>query len=64
VLNVAEAQVAFDGNRRQRFRTALGSTRETQAALQVGEAWGYVEHDAVLADALNRIAATLNKLSR
>ena len=64
VLNIAEATGARDGNGRQRFKTALGSTRETQAALEVGEAWGYVEHDVALADALNRIAATLNKLSR
>ncbi len=62
VLNIAEGSCARDGNTRQRFRTALGSTRETIAALEVGTAWGYVERDAALLDALDRIAATLHRL--
>ena len=62
VLNLAEGSGARDGNARLRFRNALGSTRETIAALEVGAAWGYVERDAALLDALDRIAATLHRL--
>ena len=64
VLNVAEAQGARDGNGRARFRTALGSTRETRAALRLAVAWGYAPDDDALLDALDRIAATLHKLGR
>ena len=63
-LNVAEAQGARDGNGRARFRTALGSTRETRAALRLAVAWGYAPDDDALLDALDRIAATLHKLGR
>ena len=64
VLNTAEAQLSYDGNSRQRFRTARGSTLETRAAFQLGVTWGYVKEDAALLDALDRIAATLYKLAR
>ena len=63
VLNIAEGHGSRDGNSRQRFRTALGSTRETLAALEVAHAWGYVERNAALLDALDRIAATLHRLA-
>ena len=62
VLNIAEAQGSRDGVSRQRFRTALGSTRETAAALDLAAAWGFVHRDAQVADALDRIAATLHRL--
>ena len=42
-LNVAEAFGASGGNTRLRFRTALGSLYESQAALQVAAAWRYVD---------------------
>ena len=64
VLNLAEGQTARDGNSRLRYRTALGSARETHAALEVAVAWGYVERDGSVLDALDRIEATLSKLSR
>jgi four helix bundle protein len=53
-LNVAEGFGAHAGHARLRFRTALGSLYESQAALQVAAAWGYVEQQAV-----NRIVAAL-----
>ena len=53
-LNVAEGFGAHAGNARLRFRTALGSLYESQAALQVAAAWGYVEQQAV-----NRVVAAL-----
>ena len=62
VLNVAEAQGSRDGISRQRFRTALGSTRETAAALELAAAWGFVPRDERALDALDRIAATLHRL--
>ena len=64
VLNTAEAQASYDGNSRLRFRTALGSTRETRAAFELAVVWGFVKEDAELLDALDRIAATLHKLAR
>ena len=62
VLNIAEGSGARDGNTRQRFRTALGSTRETAAALELAAAWGFVQRDERLVDALDRIGATLHRL--
>jgi len=53
-LNVAEGFGAHAGNARLRFRTALGSLYESQAALQVAAAWGYGEQQAA-----NRIVAAL-----
>ncbi len=64
VLNIAEAQAARDGNSRLRFRSALGSTRETRAALELAVLWGFTKEAPELADALDRIAATLHKLGR
>ena len=64
VLNIAEAQGSRDGVSRQRFRTALGSTRETAAALELAAAWGYVERDERMLAALDRIAGTLYQLGR
>ena len=63
VLNIAEASGSREGNSRQRFRTALGSTRETLAALEIAATWGYIERDEHTLDALDRIAATLHKLT-
>jgi hypothetical protein len=43
-----------------RYRTALGSARETMACLQVAEAYGYVEAvPRALLDAMNRVVGTL-----
>ena len=63
VLNIAEAQSSRDGVSRQRYRTALGSTRETLAALEVAAAWGYIPRDTALLDAFDRIAGTLYRLT-
>ena len=63
VLNIAEGSGSRDGNTRQRLRTALGSTRETLAALEVAAVWGYIQPNLQTLDALDRIAATLHKLT-
>ncbi|MCB9618124.1 MAG: four helix bundle protein [Sandaracinus sp.] len=41
-LNLAEARGHTGGNRRLRLQSALGSAYETQTALRVAQAWGYV----------------------
>ena len=43
VLNLAEGSGSAGGVRTQRYRTALGSARETMACLLVAERFGYVE---------------------
>jgi len=46
-LNVAEGFGVHAGNSRLRFRTALGSLYESQAALRLAAAWGHIsEADA------------------
>jgi four helix bundle protein len=43
VLNIAEGSGSFGGVRTQRYRTALGSARESVSCLRVAEAFGYIE---------------------
>jgi len=43
-LNLSEGSGSSGGVRTQRYRTALGSARETAACLDVATALGYVEH--------------------
>ncbi len=63
-LNTAEAIGSVGGNERMRFRTALGSTQEARACLDVAEVFDHVETiDEVLRDRLDRIAATLYRLT-
>jgi hypothetical protein len=49
---------------RRRYRTALGSARETLACLRTAEAWGYVEAmpEGVVAR-MNRIIGTLVRVA-
>jgi four helix bundle protein len=64
-LNTAEAVGVSGGNERLRFRTALGSTQEVRACLDVAEVFDHIETiDEELRDRLDRIAATLYRLSR
>jgi four helix bundle protein len=61
-LNVSEGSGCHGGTRRERYRNALGSARETGACLDVAMACGYVEAvDDVLLDKLDRVRATLVK---
>jgi four helix bundle protein len=61
-LNIAEAMDAQAGHRTQRLRTALGSTNETIACIDVAAALGYIARDAQADDALQKVRATLLKL--
>ena len=64
-LNVSEGSGCNGGTRRERYRNALGSARETGACLDVARAFGYVDNvDANLLDALDHIRATLFSVVR
>jgi four helix bundle protein len=61
VLNTGEASGSSGGTRRERYRNALGSARETSAGLDVAVAPGYVES---MTSELELVTNTLYKLSR
>ena len=64
-LNSSEGMGSFGGNRRLRYRTALGSMRETKACLDVAIAFGYVEQiDGALLRDIDRVIGTLYNLSK
>jgi len=64
VLNIAEGSGSFGGVRTQRYRTALGSARETLACLLVAERFGYVEAvPAPLMATMNRVVGTLVRVA-
>jgi four helix bundle protein len=64
-LNVQEGTGSHGGTRRERYRNALGSARETGGCLDVAIALGYVEEvDAGLLGALDKVRATLAKIVR
>ena len=61
VLNLGEGMGSSGGTRRERYRNALGSARETRAGLDVAEALGYIERPE---SELELVINTLYKLSR
>lgn len=64
VLNVGEGSGSFGGMRVQRYRTALGSARETMSCLLVAERLGYVgAMPAGLAAAMNHVIGTLVRVA-
>ena len=64
VLNVAEGSGSFGGMRTARYRTALGSARETLACLRVAEAFGYVETmPEAVTERMNRVIGTLVRVA-
>jgi four helix bundle protein len=64
VLNVAEGSGSFGRMRTVRYRTALGSARETLACLRVAEAFGYVEAmPEAVSDRMNRVIGTLVRVA-
>ena len=63
-LNVAEGSGSFGGVRTQRYRTALGSARETVSCLRTAEAFGYVEGmPAELVADMNHAIGTLVRVT-
>jgi four helix bundle protein len=64
-LNISEGSGSSGGTRRERYRNALGSARETTACLDVAVQLGYVEVvDERTLDLLDRVRATLVKVAR
>jgi four helix bundle protein len=64
VLNLAEGSGSFGGVRTQRYRTALGSARETMSCLLVAERFGYVEAvPGALVAQMNRVIGTLVRVA-
>ncbi|MDI1447029.1 four helix bundle protein [Polyangium sp. 6x1] len=64
-LNLGEGAYSQGRNARARWYTAMGSASEVRACLEVAEALGYIEKvDTNLLDTLDRIVATLHRLTR
>jgi four helix bundle protein len=63
VLNLAEGTHSDPGNRQARYFTAAGSAKETQSALVIAEAWGYIADPELMATA-DRLVAITYRLSR
>ncbi|HTQ42409.1 MAG TPA: four helix bundle protein [Polyangiaceae bacterium] len=62
-LNLAEGSGSSGGTRNTRYRTALGSARETGACLDVAEALGYVERvEPLLLQELDQVRAILARV--
>ena len=63
-LNMSEGAGNSGGTRRERYRSALGSARESEACLDAAVALGYVEQiDAGLQDRLDHVRAVLVKVA-
>jgi four helix bundle protein len=61
-LNTSEGSGCSGGTRRERYRNALGSARETAACLDSALALGYVDSiDAGLLDKIDHVRAVLVK---
>ena len=61
-LNCQEGSGCHGGTRRERYRNALGSARETGACLDAAMALGYVEEiDPWLLDRLDKVRAVMVK---
>ena len=64
VLNLAEGSGSFGRVRTVRYRTALGSARETVACLSVAAAFGYFDSTPAPVDAqMRRVIGTLVRVS-
>jgi four helix bundle protein len=63
-LNMAEGSGSRGGIRNARYRSALGSARETRACLDVAAAFGYCQTGQNVRGRLNVVGVTLWKLTR
>jgi four helix bundle protein len=65
LLNLAEGAGSSRGTRRVRYESALGSARETLAALHVAQAWAYLNApDAAVLDEADHLVAILVRFIR
>ena len=62
-LNMSEGMAARVGKRRLAYETALQEAQECVGAIEVAECWGYVTRDEAVLDRLDKIRATLHRLS-
>ena len=63
-LNIAEGSGSFGGVRRARYRTALGSARETLSCLQVAARFQYIAPaQPALVAIMNRVIGTLVRVA-
>ncbi len=63
-LNMAEGSGSRGGNRNVRYRSALGSAKETMACLDVAVALGYVESvDPAIRGSLESVRRVLTKVT-
>jgi len=63
-LNLAEGSGSFGGNRRQRYFSSLGSSREVGACFDVAEAFGYVSVEKEVRERLDIVIGTLTNVLR
>ncbi len=63
LLNLAEGQKFENGNRRKHYEIAQGSANEVKAALDAGEAWGWLVTRGEERALLDRLLAVLWKLT-
>ncbi len=63
-LNISEGSYSRKGNRLARWQDAMGSANETRSALQLAAAVGFIQPSNRLLDRLDKIVATLWKLTR
>ena len=63
-LNLGEGMAARGAVRRNAYEIALREAKECVMAIDVAERWGYVARDASALDRLDKIVATLMKLTR
>ena len=61
-LNLAEGQRLAAGNQRKHYEIAHGSANEVRAALDVAQAWGYLEDASAVRHTLDRLLALLWRL--
>jgi four helix bundle protein len=65
LLNLAEGAGNSRGTRRMRYESALGSARETLAALHIAQAWSYLQaSDEFILDEVDHLVATLVRFVR
>ena len=63
-LNLSEGRHRTGGDQRKLWEVAHGSAAEVRAALEVGVAWGWIDHDAQIHATLGRLLALLWGLTR
>lgn len=62
-LNMAEGMASRAGDRRKAYGVALREARECVAAIDVAQRWGYVGESDVALDRLDKIVATLMRIT-